>query len=118
MKFTKNKFTSFKNSSEYIVMLPFEEQMYEINNVIKYHENFHNPRISIKQKFRLINDIKKFKKDLIRLHLEEVLNNPNLGDNCKPLHELLSFYLKSFVIKNSSTVYFTKCNFFNFFNIL
>ena len=54
MKFTKNKFTSFKNSSEYIVMLPFEEQMYEINNVIKYYENFH-----IKQKFRLINDIKK-----------------------------------------------------------
>ena len=36
MKFTKNKFTSFKNSSEYIVMLPFEEQMYEINNVTKY----------------------------------------------------------------------------------
>ena len=35
-------------------MLPFEEQMYEINNVIKYYENFH-----IKQKFRLINDIKK-----------------------------------------------------------
>ena len=68
---TNEVLTSFKNLSEYIVMLSFEEQIYEINNVIKYHENYHNPRINIKQKFRLINDIKKFKKDLIRLYLED-----------------------------------------------
>ena len=68
---TNEVLTSFKNLSEYIVMLPFEEQIYEINNVIKYHENYHNPGINIKQKFRLINDIKKFKKDLIRLYLED-----------------------------------------------
>ena len=59
---TDEALANFKNLSEYIVMLPFEEQMYEIYHVIKYHENYHHPRINIKQKFRLISDTKKFKK--------------------------------------------------------
>ena len=89
---TDETLTNFKNLSEYIVMLPFEEKMYEINNVIKYHENYHHRRMNVKQKFRLISDTKKFKKDLRRLHLEELKDNPNLAMNSKPLLELLSVH--------------------------
>ena len=89
---TDEALTNFKNLNEYIVMLPFGEQMYEIDNVIKYHENYHHPSINIKQKFRLISDTKKFKKGLNRLHLEELRDNPNLVNNFKPFHELYSVY--------------------------
>ena len=83
---------NFKNLSEYIVMLPFEEQMYEVNNVIKYHENYKHPRTDIKQKFGLITDLKKFKKDLIELYLQELIDNPKLAVNSKPLYELLKVH--------------------------
>ena len=57
---TDEALTNFKNLSEYTVMLPFEEQIYEIDNFIKYHENYHHSRRNIKQKFRLISDTKTF----------------------------------------------------------
>ena len=57
-----------------------------MNNLIKYKYQ----RLNVYHKFTLINDIKKFKEDLIRYHLEELKDNPSLVFNSKPLYKLLS----------------------------
>ena len=87
---TNKVLTNFKDISKYIIFLPFEEQMYEINKIIKYLVNFKYPRLSINHKFTLISDIKKFKEDLIRFHLQELKDNPKLAINNKSLHKLLN----------------------------
>ena len=60
------------NVMEYILLLPIDEQIYELDKIIKYHENYHHPHANVKQKYAIINQIKDFKKDLIIYHLQEL----------------------------------------------
>ena len=87
---TNEVLTNFKDISRYIIYLPFEEQMHEINKIIEYLVKYKYPRINFYHKFAFINDIKMFKKDLIRLHLHELKDNPSLAVSSKPLYKLLS----------------------------
>ena len=87
---TNEVLTNFKDISRYIIYLPFEEQIHEINKIIEYLVKYKYPRINFYHKFALINDIKKFKEDLIRLHLQELKDNPSLAISSKPLYKLLS----------------------------
>ena len=85
--------TNFKDITRYIIYLQFEEQIHEINKIIEYLEylvKYKYQRVNVYHKFALINDIKKFKKDLIRLHLQKLKDNPSLAVNSKPLYKLLS----------------------------
>lgn len=87
---TNEVLNNFRNVCEYILLLPFEEQMYEVNKIIKHHSKYNNPRKDEKRQNSTIRDLKDFKKDLIRFHLQELVDNPKLANNSKPLHELLS----------------------------
>ena len=87
---TNEVLTNFKDISRYIIYLPFEEQMHEINKIIEYLVKYRYPRINFYHKFAFINDIKKFKEDLIRLHLHELKDNPSLAVSSKPLYKSLS----------------------------
>ena len=87
---TNEVLTNFKDISRYIIYLPFEEQMHEINKIIEYLVKYRYLRINFYHKFAFINDIKKFKEDLIRLHLHELKDNPSLAVSSKPLYKLLS----------------------------
>ena len=87
----KNKIlTNFKDITRYIIYLPIEEQIHKINKIIEYLVKYKYQRINVYHKFALINDIKKFKKDLIRLHVQELKDNPSLAFSSKPLYKLLS----------------------------
>ena len=87
---TNKVLLNFKDISRYIIYLSFEEQIHEINNIIKYLVKYKYPRINFYHKFWLINDMEKFKEYLIRLHLQELKNNPSLAVSSKPLYKLLS----------------------------
>ena len=87
---TNEVLTNFKDISRYIIYLPFEEQMHEINKIIEYLVKYRYLRINFYHKFAFINDIKKFKENLIRLHLHELKENPSLAVSSKPLYKLLS----------------------------
>ena len=63
--------------------------MYEINKIIEYLVKYKYQRLNVYHKFTLINNIKKFKEDLIRYHLQELKDNPYLAVNNKPLYKLL-----------------------------
>ena len=52
--------TNFKDISRYILYLPFEEQMHEINKIIEYLVKYKYQRLNVYHKFTLINDIKDF----------------------------------------------------------
>ena len=52
--------TNFKDISRYIIYLPFEEQMYEINKIIDYFVKYKYQRLNVYHKFTLINEIKDF----------------------------------------------------------
>ena len=82
--------TNFKDITRYIMYLPFEEQIRQINKTIEYLVKYKYPRINVCHKFSLINDIKKLKEDLIRLHLQELKDNPSLAVNSKPLCKILN----------------------------
>lgn len=62
--------------------------MCEINKIIEYLIKFKYQRLNVNHKFALISDIRKFKEDLIRLHLQELINDPKLAINSKPLCKL------------------------------
>ena len=87
---THEVLTNLKDITRYIIYLPFEEQIHEINKIIKYLVKYKYPRINACHKFALINDIKIFKEDLIRLHLEELKDNTSLVVSSKTLYKLLS----------------------------
>ena len=87
---TNEVLTNFKDNSRYIVYLPFEELMYEINKIIEYLVKYKYQRLNIYHKFTLFNEIKYFTKDLIRFNLQELKDNPSLAVNSKPLYKILS----------------------------
>ena len=87
---TNEVLTNFKDISRYIIYLPFEEQMHEINKIIEYLVKYKYQRLNVYHKFTLINDIKDFKKDLIRYHLQKLRDNPSLAVNSMPLYKILS----------------------------
>ena len=82
--------TNFKDIAKYILYLPFEEQMYEINRIINYLINYKYQRLNVHHKFTFINDIKDFRKDLIKYHLQKIRDNPIIANNSKPLYKILS----------------------------
>ena len=82
---TNEVLVNFKDISRYIIYLPFEEQIHEINKIIEYLVKYKYARINFYHKFALTNDIKKFKEDLLRLHMQELKDNSS-----KSLYKLLS----------------------------
>ena len=46
---------NFKNVREYILLLPIQEQIKEINKVINYHTNYKYPFHEIKSKYAIMN---------------------------------------------------------------
>lgn len=67
-----NALNNFNNVMEYILLLPIDEQIYELDKIMKYHENYHHPHANVRQKYAIINQIKDLKKDLIIYHLQEL----------------------------------------------
>lgn len=86
---TNETLSNFRNVREYILLLPIQEQVEELNKVIKYHTNYHQPRVESNSKYSIINQFKDFKESLIRYHLQKVVENPSLRKCTPPLHELL-----------------------------
>ena len=87
-----NTLNNFNNVMEYILLLPIEEQIHELNTINKYHENKQNPFVNVKQKYAIIKQIKDFKKDLIIYYLQELRDNPNLAKNSTLLFKLVKSY--------------------------
>ena len=67
---------NFKNVREYILLLPIQEQIKEINKVINYHTSYKYPFHEIKSKYAIMNQFKDFKKLLVRYHIQELCSNP------------------------------------------
>lgn len=42
---------NFRNVKEYILLLPIQEQIKEINKMIECHTNYNHPRVQIKKKY-------------------------------------------------------------------
>ena len=82
---------NINNVREYILLLPINEQIYEINKILDYHVNYNHPKLQVKKKCSKINQIKDLKKSLIKYHLQQLKANLPLARNSVPLYKLLSF---------------------------
>ena len=80
---------NFKNVKKYILLLPIQEQLDEINEMINYHTNFKHPLIEVKNKYAIISQLKDFKKSLIKYHLQELCSDPLKHKETLPLYKLL-----------------------------
>ena len=52
---------NLKNAKEYIILLPINEQIKEIDRMIKCHSDYNHPRVQVKKKYALIRQFKDFK---------------------------------------------------------
>lgn len=80
---------NFRNVKEYILLLPIQEQIKEINKMIECHTNYNHPRAQIKKKYTIINQCKDFKMSLTAYNLQQIHDNPTVVKYTPPLHVVL-----------------------------
>ena len=81
---------NLKNAKEYIILLPINEQIKEIDRMIKCHSDYNYPRVQVKKKYALIRKFKDFKESLIQYYLQQIRDDPSIAKSMPALHEMLA----------------------------
>ena len=73
---------NLKNAKEYIILLPINEQIKEIDRMIKCHSDYNHPRVQVKKKYAL--------KSLIKYYLQQIRDDTSIAKSMPALHETLA----------------------------
>ena len=80
---------NFKNVREHILLLPINEQIREIDRMIKCHTEYNHPRVQVKKKYTLIRQFKDFKESSVQYYLQQIRDDSSIAKTMPPLHEIL-----------------------------